>query len=102
MGWAVDSRLRVYLAWPTDALADALAGAEQLARTGHAPVLQTCVPRWTELDRWRMEGCDCLVRFSGESDKCDFAVDSANVLGLPVYFSLQACLDDLTKRAVVE
>lgn len=97
----MDGRLRIYLAWTPEELADALTGAEQLLRAGHDPVMQTCVERWTELDRWRLEACDCLVRLPGESTKCDFAVDCAKVLGLPVYFSLQACLDNLPKQRVV-
>lgn len=87
--------MRIYLAWPTEQLAYALEGAEQLHRAGHVPVMQTCAPQWTALDRKRVESCDCLVRLPGESSKADFAVDSAKVLGLPVYFSLQDCIEAL-------
>lgn len=83
---------RIYLAWPTEQFTAALDGAEQLVRAGHVPVMQGCALDWSGMDRWRLEMCDVLLRWPGDSAKCDFAVDSAKVLGLPVYFSLQECL----------
>lgn len=88
----MNGRRRIYLAWPDDRLEEAFGSAVRLALMEHVPIMQACAPEWSELDRQRLSACDCLVRFSGESLKCDFAVDSANVLGLPVYFSLQECL----------
>lgn len=92
--------LRIYLAWPEDRLEEAFGSAVRLALLGHVPILQTCAPEWSALDRQRVAACDCLVRWPGESPKADFAVDCANVLGLPVYFSLQACLAALPKQVV--
>lgn len=97
----MDGRRRIYLAWPADRLVEALHVAVEVIRAGHDPMMQTSSAEWSRLDRQRVEACDCLVRFPGESTKCDFSVDSAKVLGLPVYFSLQACLNDLPKRAVM-
>lgn len=94
----MDSRLRIYLAWTPEQLTDAFSAVDQLVRAGHAPVMEACVPHWGEMDKQRVASCHCLVRLPGESLKNDFAVDFAKVLGLPVYFSLQACLNDLPKR----
>lgn len=91
----MERRLRIYLAWPTEQLFAAIRGAEQLARAGNVPVMQGCALDWSGMDRWRLEMCDVLLRWPGESPKCDCAVDAAKVLGLPVYFSLQDCLSDL-------
>lgn len=93
----MEQYLRVYIAWPNEQLTVALRAAGQLFQDGHVPIMQGCAPDWNEMDRWRLEMCSCIVRFPGESTKSDFAVDCAKVLGLPVYFSLQACLDDLPK-----
>lgn len=87
--------MRIYLAWPTNRLADALAGAEQVMQAGHVPVLQGCAPEWGRADRQRIEACACVVRYPGESAKSDYAVDFAKVRGLPVYWSLRDCLADL-------
>lgn len=92
--------MRIYLAWPTNRLADALAGAEQVMQAGHVPVLQGCAPEWGRADRQRVEACACVVRYPGESSKCDFAVDMAKVRGLPVYWSLRDCLADLPVRVM--
>ena len=92
--------MRIYLAWPTEQLAYALEGAEQLHRAGHVPVMQTCAPQWTYLDRQRIEACACVVRYPGESAKSDYAVDFAKVRGLPVYWSLRDCLADLPVRVM--
>lgn len=97
----MDGLIRIYLSWPPDQFMAMIKAAERLSDSGHVPIMQSCSTQWTYLDRKRVEACDCLVRFSGESTKADFAVDCAKVLGLPVYFSLQACLDDLPKRAEV-
>lgn len=97
----MERRLRIYLAWPTEQLAKAFAEAWQLIEAGHVPICQSCTPDWSAADRQRLSDCDVLLRWPGESPKCDCAVDAAKVLGLPVYFSLQDCLNDLPKRAVV-
>lgn len=94
----MESRLRIYLAWTPEKLESALYWADQVLRAGHVPVMEACVPHWGEMDKQRVASCHCLVRLPGDSLKNDFAVDSAKVLGLPVYFSLQACLDALPKR----
>lgn len=90
--------LRIYLAWTPEQLTGAFRAADLLLQAGHVPVMQGTSPDWSELDRWRLEACDCLVRLPGESPKCDCAVDSAKVRGLPVYFSLHDCLNALPKR----
>ncbi|MCS6294332.1 MAG: hypothetical protein H8J66_14775 [Nitrospira sp.] len=94
----MDKRRRIYLAWPSDRFVEALHLAVEVIRAGHDPLMQTSSAEWSRLDRNRVEACDCLVRFPGENPKADCAVDCAKVLGLPVYFSLQECLDDLPKR----
>jgi hypothetical protein len=97
----MDRRLRIYVAWTPEHLFEAARAAGQLVQAGHRVIMETCAPEWTEADRLLVASCDCLVRWPGESTKSDFAVDCAKVLGLPVYFSLQACLNDLSKRAEV-
>lgn len=97
----MDRRFRIYLAWTPEQLEAAFNDADQLVRAGHVPVCQSCTPDWSAEDRQRLSECHVLLRWPGESLKCDFAVDAAKVLGLPVYFSLQACLNDLPKRAEV-
>ena len=97
----MDRRLRIYLAWTPEQLTEAFSVVDQLVRAGHEVVMEACVSRWREIDRQRVSSCHCMLRLPGDNPKGDFAVDSAKVLGLPVYFSLQDCLDALPKRAEV-
>lgn len=53
---------------------------------------------WCALDLKWLQACDCVVRLPGYSPGSDREVEAAKVLGMPVYYTLAACLNDLPPR----
>lgn len=101
--------LRVYVAGPfrrgdqfVNVREAALVGI-RLRRAGHVPVIPHCLgfvhyvhPMpdlfWLAWGLDELRSCHCLVRLPGESVGSDAEVELAKVLGMPVYYGVEAFL----------
>ncbi len=54
---------------------------------------------WLEWDMDLLAMCDCLVRLPGPSIGSDAEVERAKVLGMPVYYGVEAFLDAVGRGA---
>ncbi len=104
--------LRVYISGPYtrfDVAANVrqavLAGLD-IVKAGHVPFIphlyhfaHFLIPQpyaiWTALDLHWLQCCHCLLRLHGYSPGADREVERAKQLGLPVYYSIEACVQAL-------
>lgn len=103
------ARLRVYIAGPytqgeqAELVREAVLVGLAVFRHGHVPFIphlyhfaHYLCPQpyeaWMTLDLTWLEVCDALVRLPGHSPGADREVARAQVLGLPVFFGLDAFL----------
>lgn len=102
-------RVRVYIAGPFR-LGDQLRNVREavlvgvaLRRYGHVPFIPHCYSLahylqpmpdefWMAWGLDELAACDCLVRLPGESLGSDAEVERAKVLGMPVYYGVEAFL----------
>jgi hypothetical protein len=106
--------LRVYIAGPyshgdqADNVRTAGLAALAVMKAGHAPFcphlfhfLHFLEPHsyveWCALDLHWLRACHVVLRLPGHSPGSDREVDAAKQLGLPVYYTLAACLEELPK-----
>lgn len=101
--------LRVYLAGPfrrgdsfVNVREAGLVGL-RLREAGHCPVIPHCLclihmikpqpdPFWLAWGLDDLASCDCLVRLPGDSLGSDAEVERAKVLGIPVFYGVEAFL----------
>lgn len=62
--------------------------------------VQRSYEEWMAIDLRMLKHCHALVRLPGPSPGADREVEAAKVLGLPVYFGIEACLADLGTHEV--
>jgi hypothetical protein len=109
--------VRVYIAGPytygdtADNVRAAILAGMDLFQAGHVPfiphlyhvahlIYPLSYERWMLLDlRW-LETCHVVLRLPGESPGADREVEVAKTRGMPIYFSLAACLQALPKLIV--
>lgn len=51
---------------------------------------------WMAIDLRMLRNCHALVRLPGPSPGADREVEAAKVLGMPVYFGIEACVAELS------
>jgi hypothetical protein len=96
----MDQALRVYLAGPLSREHQRLRAAQFISSYGHVPVLPGLRDVYPELHRVLLQACHVVLCLRGASNGAEQAVEAAKVMGMPVYFTLRECLDDLPKRVV--
>lgn len=104
--------LRVYIAGPYTAgdvamnVRQAVLAGLEIHRAGHVPFIphlfhfaHYLCPQdfavWWALDLQWLKACHCVLRLAGESPGADRELEFAKTLGMPVYYSLAACLQAL-------
>jgi len=104
--------MRVYIAGPYTSgdtiqnVRNAIEAAQTVVDAGHTPFIphlfhfwHFLIPgdyeQWMRLDFDWLEQCEVLLRLPGESSGADREVELANVLGIPVFTSL----DNLLRHA---
>ena len=105
--------MRVYLAGPFRKgdqfvnVREAVLVGVRLRRAGHVPVIPHfyCLANyllpmpddfWMSWGMEELLSCDCLVRMPGESIGSDAEVERAKVLGLPVFYGVEAFFTQAT------
>lgn len=111
--------MRVYVAGPFRQgdqflnVREAVLVGVRLRRAGHVPVIPHfyCLAHyllpmpddfWLSWGMEELAACDCLVRLPGESIGSDAEVERAKVLGLPVFYGVEAFLDQVTGSSTAE
>lgn len=105
--------MRVYVAGPFRQgdqflnVREAVLVGRRVRQSGHTPFIPHlyCLAHliepmpdeyWLSWGMEELAGCDCLVRLPGASIGSDAEVERAKVLGLPVYYGVEAFLAQAT------
>lgn len=108
----MDAILRIYIAGPYTAgdvalnVRQAVLAGLEIHQAGHVPFIphlfhfaHFLCPQdyavWCALDLQWLKACHCVVRLPGDSPGADREIEFAMTLGLPIYYSLAACLQAL-------